>query len=318
MAVAAGQTISARNVYAAEATQNTRETPDHHIEFVSYSPGSAPIKRIPHGGHRGGRRTRSQGTQGNKLWTYSKTINMVPESLAEWTLGTMCLSAVTAGAGPYTHTGSPDALTSFTDQFVFHDYAGTETVHEYLGSVCTGGSITVNASGDGAPIQIQTNHAAFDMDDTQSAIAAAYPTVTARWTSVEASATIAAAAAPFTNLTLNWDNGVGTDVKAQSTNAGLADIRQEQLTEWGGSIETDYDSNVRHDYWYDQVTNAVVVTIDDGTASLVFTMNGTWIGDPAGIPESGPLRQPLSWICESDTSDAAFLTAVFTNADSAA
>ena len=141
MAAASGSPISARNVYAEEATQNSRETPDHHIEFVSYSPGTNPRRRIAGRGHRGGRRTMALGTAGNKVWTYSKTIDLIPESLAEWLLGCMGFNISTAGAGPYTHTGTPDKPVSFTDQFVFTDHGGTERVHEYLGSVCTGGTL---------------------------------------------------------------------------------------------------------------------------------------------------------------------------------
>jgi len=314
---ASGSAISARNVYAKEPTPNTREVPDHHIEFVSYQPSGGPVT-LPARGHRGGRGVALSGLAGNSPYGFTKTLDLVPESLGE-ELEHCWGGVATAGAGPYTHTITPSrALTTHTEQFIATDFGGTVRTFEYTGAMCSGGSLAFSAGGDGSPITLTTNEIAHNLSTAQTAVSASFPTVTARWASPIASLTVGGSAVCVNDFTLNWDNGVVQDFEACAASPGLAAIRAVNEQMFTGSFTTDFDDLTLLGLFLNRTESAMVLTIDDGTASLVITMNVLFTGNLGEIPESGALKQPLAFKCQSDTSDAAAFTAVLTNADSAA
>jgi len=244
-------------------------------------------------------------------------MEMVPESIGE--LLELCMGGkVTAGAGPYTHTLTPGDLASGTFQFGRPSTDGTVNCFEYTGVMVNSWSISVDATGDGSMVEFSVDLVGYAEDTGQSLVTVSYPTITARWTSVEASLTVAGTAYCVNSFTLSGKNNLDVDTKACAATAGKPSIRESGMREYGGTLTADFDALTQYARYTGEAQSALVITIDDGVSDLTITTNVFYTG--ATPVASGPevLKQESPFECVSATSDAAAITMVLTNGDSAA
>jgi hypothetical protein len=281
--MAIGSGVLASMGYAKETTKYTRETVDHFVEHVSESMVLNQSK-IKSSGLAAGRRVLKGFSNGNSSVSGSVTMELVPEGIGE--LLELCMGGlVTAGAGPtYTHTLTPGDLASATFQFGRPSTDGTVRCFEYSGVMVTGWSLSCDATGDGAMIEFSVDLVGRAEDTGQSLVTVAYPTITARWTSVEASLLVAGSAYCVNSFTLSGDF--------------------DDLTQYNRYVGSDQ--------------SALVINIDDGVSDLAITANVMYTGSTPVTSGPEVLKQESPFECLSATSDAAALTMVLTNGDSAA
>jgi len=314
--MAIGSGVLASMGYAKEPTAGTREVPDHFVEHVSESMVFNQTK-IKSEGLAAGRRTLKGFSNGNGSATGSVEMELVPEGIGE--LLELCMGGlVTAGAGPYTHTLTPGDLATGTFQFGRPSTDGTVNVFEYKGCMVSSWELSCDATGDGSMITFSVDLVGQTEDTGQTLATVAYPTITARWTSVQASLTVAGTAYCVNSFTLSGDNGIDTDFKACAATAGQPTIRESGMREYTGSLTADFDGLTQYNRYIGTDESALVITIDDGTSSLVITTNVMYTGSTPTVSGPEVLKQESPFECLSATSDAAAITMVLTNGDSAA
>jgi len=314
--MAIGSGVLASMGYAKEPTAGTREVPDHFVEHVSESM-VLDQKKIKSSGLAAGRRTLKGFSNGNGSVTGSVEMELVPEGIGE--LLELCMGGlVTAGAGPYTHTLTPGDLATGTFQFGRPSTDGTVNVFEYKGCMVSSWELSCDATGDGSMITFSVDLVGQTEDTGQTLATVAYPTITARWTSVQASLTVAGTAYCVNSFTLSGDNGLDTDFKACAATAGQPTIRESAMREYTGSLTADFEGLTQYNRYVGTDQSALVITIDDGTSSLVITTNVMYTGSTPTVSGPEVLKQESPFECLSATSDAATITMVLTNGDSAA
>ena len=314
--MAIGSGVLASMGYAKEPTAGTREVPDHFVEHVSESM-VLDQKKIKSTGLAAGRRTLKGFSNGNGSVTGSVEMELVPEGIGE--LLELCMGGlVTAGAGPYTHTLTPGDLATGTFQFGRPSTDGTVNVFEYKGCMVSSWELSCDATGDGSMITFSVDLVGQTEDTGQTLATVAYPTITARWTSVQASLTVAGTAYCVNSFTLSGDNGLDTDFKACAATAGQPTIRESAMREYTGSLTADFEGLTQYNRYVGTDQSALVITIDDGTSSLVITTNVMYTGSTPTVSGPEVLKQESPFECLSATSDAATITMVLTNGDSAA
>ena len=314
--MAIGSGILASLGYAKEPTAGTREVPDHFVEHVSEAM-VLDQKKIRSTGLAAGRRTLKAFTNGNSSVGGSVQMELVPEGIGE--LLELCMGGlVTAGAGPYTHTLTPGDLATGTFQFGRPSTDGTVNVFEYIGCMVTDWTLSCDATGDGSMIEFSFNLTGKSEDTGQSLATVVYPTITARWSSVQASLTVAGTAYCVNSFTLSGDNGIDTDFKACAATAGQPDIRESGLRAYTGSLTADFDGLAQYNRYLGTDQSALVIVIDDGTSDLTITTNVMYTGSTPTVSGPEVLKQESPFECLSVTSDAAAITMVLTNGDSAA
>lgn len=314
--MAIGSGVQASMGYAKESVKNTREVPDHFVEHVSEAVVLNQSK-VRSSGLAAGRRVLKGFSNGNKSVSGPVSMELVPEGIGE--LLELCMGGlVTAGAGPYTHTLTPGDLASGTFQFGRPSTDGTVRCFEYTGAMIESWTLSCDATGDGSMIEFSVDLVGQAEDTGQALATVSYPTITARWTSVEASLTVAGSAYCVNSFTLTGANNLDVDHKACAASAGLADIRESGMREYTGTLTADFDDLTQYNRYVGSDESALVITIDDGTSSLVITSNVMYTGSTPVVSGPDVLKQESPFECLSSTSDSAAITMVLTNGDSAA
>lgn len=314
--MAIGSGVLASMGYAKETTKYTRETVDHFVEHVSESMVLNQSK-IKSSGLAAGRRVLKGFSNGNSSVSGSVTMELVPEGVGE--LLELCMGGlVTAGAGPYTHTLTPGDLASGTFQFGRPSTDGTVRCFEYTGVMVDSWSLSCDATGDGAMIEFSVDLVGRAEDTGQSLASVVYPTITARWTSVEASLLVAGSAYCVNSFTLSGSNNIDVDTKACAATAGKPDLRESGMREYTGTFTADFDDLTQYNRYVGSDQSALVINIDDGVSDLAITANVMYTGSTPVTSGPEVLKQESPFECLSATSDAAALTMVLTNGDSAA
>ncbi len=314
--MAIGSGILASLGYAKEPTAGTREVPDHFIEHVSESM-VLDQKKIKSSGLSAGRRTLKGFSNGNASVGGSVEMELVPEGIGE--LLELCMGGlVTTGSGPYTHTLTPGDLSTGTFQFGRPSTDGTVHAFEYTGCMVDSWELSCDATGDGSMVTFSFTLAGQAEDTGQTLATVSYPTITARWTSVQASLTVAGSAYCVNSFSLSGSNNIDSDYKVCAATAGKPTVRESGLREYTGTMTADFDSLVQYNRYKSTDESALVISIDDGTSSLVITTNVMYTGATPTVDGPEVLKQESPFECLSATSDAAAITMVLTNGDSAA
>ena len=309
-----GSGVAAQFAFAKESTKNTREVPDHFVEFVQESV-QLQIARINRKGKRAGRRVNHGWAAGNQQVGGSVNFELVPESTGE--LLELCFGGlVTAGAGPYTHTLTPGDLASFTAQFGRPSSDGTVRPFDYIGCMINSWALSFDATGDGNMVDFQAEILGREEDTDQSLVAASYPAPTS-WTSVQASLLLAGSAYCVDSATLTGNNNLLLRHQACAADAGKPKITESGMREYGGTLAADFADLTAYNRFKNGTEAALVVTIASGATSLVITENVRFDGTTPNVSDDSVLKQELPFVC-TGTSDAAAITAVLTNSDSAA
>lgn len=313
--MAIGSGVGAQFAYAKEGTANTRETPDHFVEFVQESV-QLNLPRIESSGLRAGRRVSHGWTSGRQWVQGSVSHELVPESMGEM-LELWFGGLVTAGSGPYTHTATPGDLATATFQFGRPDTGGTVRPFDYVGCMVNEWSVGFDATGDNMATCQYEIVGREELSD-QTLVSASYPSVT-RLASVQASLTIAGSAYCVDSGEIFGRNNLEVIHKACATDAGKPTIRESGMREYGGNLTADFQDLTAYNRFVNGNEAALVITIEDSSsAKLVFTCNVRFDGETPNVSGPDVVKQSLPFVCTSATSDAAAITAVLTNGDSSA
>ena len=296
---------------ARETTPGTYEAPSDFWEMVSESLGYTrpPVRSR---GIRAGRRTPHAHARVNFDVAGSTVHELVPETAA--TILRACFGTpVTAGAGPYTHTYTADAdLEKHTVQIGRPGTGGTVHPFSYTGCMVGSGSLQVRS---GELIGLTLNWMGQDEDTGQSLASASFATPS-RWSSVQASLTLAGTAYCFDTFDWNFDNGLDVRHAVCPTNPGRGDVRENGQRSYGGQFEGDFEDLTLHNYFKNDTANQLVLTIDDGASSLVITQTVVYDESGVVVPGVEVLKNSIGFMGEGST-DAAVMTAVLTSTDSA-
>lgn len=313
MAAPAG--ISAQIGFKSESTYGTAVTVDQfHAGFVSESI-KQEIARIESAGLRAGRRVTHAWKSGGQTVGGSLTLELWDEPLA--TLLTHMFGTVaTSGSGPYVHSATPGSLSgqSLTLQIGRPDIAGTVQPFTYAG--CKIPSWTLTGSvGEIAQLQLDISA---QSETTATALASAsYPTA-APFVFTEGSLSIGGTAvAVIQEMSLSGNNTLATD----RHRIGAATVQEQLeagLREYTGSLTADFEDLTAYNRFVNGTEVAQVMKFDNGTDDLTITTNTRYDGETPAVGGPEQLTQPLPFKALSGTSDAAAITCVLTNAETAA
>lgn len=222
----------------------------------------------------------------------------------------------TTGAGPYVHTYSPADLTGDSLTIQIGRPASTTTVHPFTYAGCKIASWTIAATvGELATLELNVRGMS---ETTATALAAAsYDSAWSPFVFTEAALTVAGVSAgTVREASLMGDNKIefrhrlGSALSLQPLEIGVRD--------YTGTITTDFDALTHYNLFVNGTESALVFTFNNGTQTLVITMNVQFTGETPNVSGADLVAQVLPFRCISSTSDAAAITAVLTNSESSA
>jgi hypothetical protein len=195
---------------------------------------------------------------------------------------------------------------------------GTIRPFDYVGCMVNSWSLGWDASGDGSMVDFQVELFGREEQTNQTLVSPTWPTVN-RFTSVHASLTIAGSAYCVDSGSITGNNNLEVRHQACAADGALPKIRESGHRDYGGTLVADFGDLTAYNRFVNGTEAALVVTISaSADASLVATMNVRFDGDTPNVTGPDVLKQSLPFVCTSATSDAAAITMVLTNSDSAA
>jgi hypothetical protein len=273
------------------------------------------IARIESKGIRAGRRVQQTWAVGAR--TISGDINQELWNQPLATLLTHMFGTVaTTGTGPYVHTATPGSLTgkSLTIQAGRPDTSGTVRAFTYAGCKIASWELACKV-GD---IPTLKSTVSAKSETTATALASAsYDSDGAPFTFVQGSLSIAGTdVATVSDLSLKASNSLKTDrffVGADTTSEQL----ETAFRDYTGTFTAEFEALTNYALYTAGTESALVLTFDNGTDSLVITMNVRFDGETPVLSGMELLSQPLPFKCIG-TTDAAAITAVLTNGEATA
>lgn len=310
--MALGSGLAAQIGIGKESTVGTRVAPDHFFDFASESL-TKTVARIPRRGLRN-RRTHHNIVAGKTDVNGGFEVDLVADGMG------LILEAAfggvsTTGAGPYDHTFTPGNLASYTIQVGKPKTDGTVEAHDFLGCYVSDWSITFDPSSD-SMVTGTFNWLGMNLDTGQSLASASYATYV-DWTSLNASVTVDGNEVNARSVTLSGDNGLRQTWLSSSSTPGIATISEQNRRVYSGSITMDYNDDTERDLYLAGSQIAIVITLGSGSDDCVITTNAILDGSTPVVGGEDILAIELPFTCVSSTSDAAAITAVLTNGDSA-
>ena len=222
----------------------------------------------------------------------------------------------TTGAGPYVHTYTPASLdgSALTIQVGRPDASGTIQPFTYSG--CKVSDWTISADVD-AIAQLQVGLVGMTETTATALAVASYDSTWEPFVFTEASMTIGGVAVGTVRSgSLSCDNAVSPRIRWGS---GFSkEPTQNGLSSFTGTVTTDFDSLTHYNLFVNGTESAMVWTFDNGSETLVITMNVIYTGETPEVSDFDLLAQNLPFRAFSQTSDAAAITAVLTNNEASA
>jgi len=244
----------------------------------------------------------------------------ISTELANTTLATLLKhmfgTVVTTGAGPFVHTATPGDLTGKSMTMQVGRPSSTATIHPFTYAGIKVGGWTISSTvGELAMLELAVKGMT---ETTATALAvASFDTSWSPFVFTEASLTVAGASAgTVRDVSLSGDNKVefrhrlGLSTSLQPLENGVRD--------YTGTVTTDFDALTHYNLFVAGTQSALVLTFNNGTQSLVFTMNVQFTGETPTVGGFDLLGQPLPFRCISGTSDANAITAVLSNSEASA
>lgn len=304
--------------FADEGPYGTGVTVTRFLEFVSEGV-KADYGRIETKGIRKGRRIQHRWNPGKK--TIEGPIEFELSSNGMGLLFKHMLGNVaTTGAGPYTHTFTPELLDgkSFTFQLGRPDDTGTVRAFTYPGGKVADWEISANID-DYAKLALSLL-AADETVDAPALAAAAYPAAFAPFTYVHGALTVGGVATDVRAFSLKGDNKLtGARHFMRATNPQLTkEPKENGIREYGGQLECDFVDLVAYNRYTAGTEASLVMTFNAGAASiLTITANVRFDGETptVGGPERLEQALPFKVVGTPAGTDAAALTIVLTNSD---
>ena len=300
-----------------EVTYGTFVAPTRFLEFNSESVG-LERERIESAGIRAGRRVLHRWAAGVQRVAGDIEFELAPQGTAllwKHILGTVA----TTGAGPYTHTLSPGDLSgkSMTVQIGRPDIAGTVRAFSYLGCKVTSAELTLDVN---AFAMMKVSLYGAHEDTAQTLATASYPASLSPFVFTQGSLTLAASAFDVKSASLSIDNGLAVDrhfVRATTPERSKEPLEADRRA-ITGTLVADFTDLTAYNRFVNGTEAALVFTLNAGAAAqTTITMNVRFDGDTPEIGGAELLEQSLPFKAVSSTSDAAALTVVVTNSDSA-
>lgn len=223
----------------------------------------------------------------------------------------------TTGAGPFVHTYTPADLTGDSLTVQVGRPASTGTVHPFTYAGCKVNEWTISANID----EIATLDASIigmtEVVTTPALATASYASNWEPFVFTEASITIGGSSVgTVRSASLTGNNAVERRLRfGAATSLQPLEIG---LRSYTGTVTTDFDALTHYALFTAGTETALVLTFDNGTDTLVITMNVMFTGETPELSGFDLLAQNLPFRCISSTSDAAAITAVLTNGESTA
>ena len=312
--MAANTGIDAQFGWATESTAGTRVPPTNFIEILSEGI-SATYNRIERQGLGDSRRL-------NRGWVAGTTMvdgNTVFELSAE-TVGDLFKLAIgdvnTSGSGPYTHTFSVGDLESATVQVGRPGTGGTVHPFDYTGMYVN--SLELSAS-ENEIVQCSIDWMGMAEDAGGQTLATPSWGQVSWFTFQQGVLQIAAAELCVDTFTISLNNNLENRFCMKSTNAGSPTIREANIREYGGTIETDFIDLTAINRFING-TEAALSLVFTSSESDTLTISGNvrFDGDTPNVTGPETLKQSLPFIFTSGTDDDTAFSCVLVNDDSTA
>lgn len=221
----------------------------------------------------------------------------------------------TTGAGPYVHTASPGSLTGQSLTIQVGRPFSTGTVQPFTYAGCKIASWTISSALNQL-VQLDLNIVGMTEVTATALATASYDSTWSPFSYLDASFTVAAGAEnTATGFTLTGDNKIVE--RPHLGSATTSNPLEVGVRSYTGTITTDFDSLTDYTRFTAGTQAALVVTFNNGTQTLVITANVQFTGDTPQVAGPSLLNQVLPFRVLSGTSDAAAITAVLTNSESA-
>lgn len=188
-------------------------------------------------------------------------------------------AVATTGTGPYTHTftmGTADDLytKSFTAQLNYPFRGGANQSFTYSGGKVTSWSLG-NSVEDMLTLSLGTWFASFTKDTALAT--ASYPSAMENYAWSHGAVTIGGTAVKVTSITVEGDNGYGTDATRRLGNLRVAPTAGAASVSW--SIETDWESTAQWDRVHAESVSGTLAAI---TGTWTNGANSITVNIPAG------------------------------------
>jgi hypothetical protein len=298
--------------YKSETTVGTAVVVDEFLPILSENIKNN-IQRLESMGIRAGRLTTAKwkaarselsGTVNTELW------NTDVATLLNHVFGAV---ATATNGGQWDYTFTPGDLTgqSFTSQVGRPDIGGTVRPFTWAGCKVSSWSLGAN---EGEIAQLALNVVAMSETNGTALAVASYDADLSPFVFTEGSVTIGGAAADTVkSFSLAGDNGLVSRFRMGS--ATSREYLENALRVYNGTMALDFEDLTEYDRYLDADEFAVVLTFDNGTETLVITLNARYDGESPALSGVELLEQPLAFKAISTTSDASAVTAVLTNAE---
>lgn len=297
-----------------ESTWGTAVTVDVFQPVLSVKP------RVDEGyirsmGIRAGRRTRNPARLGRRVVGADVEMELPNTSLA--VLLKHYFGGYAFGAGsPNTHTNTPGAhlSKSLTIQGGVEDTGGTVRPFTWEGAKIDTWSISA-AVGD--LCKTSFGFTGEDVSTGTALASASYATITP-FSFVEASVTVNGSAVASANaVTLTCNKGLRNDRHVLGSRL-IKEQREQDKFEFITEITADFDDLTLFALQAAATQVASVLTISNGTESLVITCSGQVVGDPPSLENQGIEAQTIRLDHSHASSDASAITAVLSNTEATA
>lgn len=303
---------------AAESTYGTFVAPTRWFEFNSESL-HLERERIESGGIRAGRRVLHRWAQG--VQRVVGDIEMEVGAVGFGIIWSHILGGnVTAGAGPYTHTATPGDLAgkSLSVQVGRPDIGGVVRPFSYVGCKVASAELAF-AVNEYAMLTLSLYGA--HEDTAQTLGTASYPATYAPFVFTAGSVSVAGSGFDVKEGSLSIDNGLATDrhfIRTTTPERPKEPLESDRRA-ITGELTADFTDLTAYNRFVNGTEAALVLTFNSGASSiLTVTMNVRYDGATPNVDGADLLEQSLPFKAVSGTSDAAAITVVTTNSDSAA
>lgn len=298
--------------YASETNPGQAVTVDKFLPINSESV-TQEIERIESQGIRAGRLTTHTWKPGQHTIAGTIELELWNTDVAAMLTHMFGDVATATNSGQWNYTYTPGGLTgkSFTAQVGRPDIGGT--VRPFTWAGCKVGEWTISADvGEIATLSLDI--VAMTETNGTGLASASYDTTLNPFVFTEASLSIGGA----TNNTVQSVELSGSNGLTERFRLGQATSREyleNALREYTGTLTTDFEDLTAYNRFVNGTTAALVLQFDNGTETLVFTLNARFDGDSPQLGGVELLEQSLPFKAVSTTSDAAAITAVLTNAE---
>lgn len=308
--------LAAQIGYAAESTPGTAVTVTQFLPLVSESLTNE-IERMESEGIIAGRRVLA-----TSQWASGKIeiSGDIQHELYNRNLGRifnqMFGTAAVSGSGPYTHTFTPGTLTTkaLSVQIGRPDIGGTVRPFGFAGVKITSWELAVS-EGEIATLGLSVVAMSEDSDGTPALAAASYTSGLVPLHFVHGAITIGGSAVPVKEAKISGDLGLAVERRFLGQ-ANIGEPLEAELRTYDGSLTVEFTNMTQYNRYLDGDEFALVLAFTAGADTVTITMNVRYDGESPQVAGRDILEQNLSFKAIG-TTDAAAITAVLVNGDSA-